>query len=49
MLIRRFFQGDLRPSAYATVVFRIALVLLIVTVLHQVVRGTTAVGSRRGS
>ena len=46
MLIRRFFQGDLRPSAYATVVFRIALVLLIVTVLHQVVRGTTAVGSR---
>jgi hypothetical protein len=46
MLIRRFFQSDLRPSAYATVVFRIALVLLIVTVLHQVLRGTTAVGSR---
>jgi hypothetical protein len=46
MLIRRFFQSDLRPSAYATVVFRIALVLLIVTVLHQVLRGTTAVGIR---
>ena len=46
MLIRRFFQSDLRPSAYATAVFRIALVLLIVTVLHQVLRGTTAVGSR---
>jgi hypothetical protein len=46
MLIRRFFQSDLRPSAYATVVFRIALVLLIVTVLHQALRGTTAVGIR---
>jgi hypothetical protein len=46
MLIRRFFQSDLRPSAYATVVVRIVLVLLIVTVLHQVLRGTTAVGSR---
>ena len=46
MLIRRFFQSDLRPSAYATVVFRITLVLLIVTVLHQVLGGTTAVASR---
>jgi len=46
MLIRRFFQSDLRPSAYATVVFRIALVLLVVTVLHQVLGGTTTAGSR---
>ncbi len=46
MLIRRFFQSDLRPSAYATVVFRITLVLLIVTVLHQVLGGTTAVAGR---
>lgn len=35
MLIRRFYQSDLRPSAYAGVVLRIVLVLLIVTVLHQ--------------
>src|SRR3984893_8838643 len=46
MLIRRFFQSDLRPSAYATAVFRITLVMLIVTVLHQVLGGTTAVTSR---
>jgi hypothetical protein len=45
MLIRRFFQSDLRPSAYATVVFRITLVLLIVAVLHQVMGGGTAVTS----
>jgi hypothetical protein len=41
MLIRRFFQSDLRPSAYASSVFRIILVLLIVAVLHQVA-GTTS-------
>jgi hypothetical protein len=35
MLIRRFFQSDLRPSAYASVVLRIVLVLLIVIVVHQ--------------
>jgi hypothetical protein len=46
MLIRRFFQSDLRPSAYATAVFRITLVLLIVTVLHQVLGGTIAVAGR---
>jgi len=46
MLIRRFFQSDLRPSAYATAVFRITLVLLVVAVLHQVMGGTTAVTSR---
>ena len=43
MLIRRFFQSDLRPSAYASAVFRITLVLLTVAVLHQVMSGTTAV------
>jgi len=46
MLIRRFFQSDLRPSAYATAVFRITLVLLIVTVLHQVMGATAAVTDR---
>ena len=46
MLIRRFFQSDLRPSAYATVVFRITLVLLIVTVLHQVLGGANAIAGR---
>jgi len=40
MLIRRFFQSDLRPSAYATAVLRIVLVLLVVAVVHQVVRAT---------
>ena len=43
MLIRRFFQSDLRPSAYATAVYRITLVLLIVTVLHQVLGEAAAV------
>jgi len=46
MLIRRFFQSDLRPSAYATAVYRITLVLLIVTVLHQVLGGAAAVTDR---
>ncbi len=46
MLIRRFFQSDLRPSAYATAVYRITLVLLIVAVLHQVMGGAAAVTSR---
>lgn len=45
MLIRRFFQSDLRPSAYTTAVFRITLVMLIVTVLHQVLGGTTALAA----
>jgi hypothetical protein len=35
MLVRRFYQSDLRPSAYATVVLRIILVLLFVTALGQ--------------
>jgi hypothetical protein len=43
MLIRRFFQSDLRPSTYASAVLRIMLVLLIVAVLHQVIGGTAAV------
>jgi hypothetical protein len=46
MLIRRFFQSDLRPSAYATAVFRITLVLLTVAVLHQVMSGSAAVTDR---
>ena len=41
MLLRRFFQSDLRPRAYATAVVRIVLVLLIVAVLNQVVGGTS--------
>jgi hypothetical protein len=35
MLVRRFYQSDLRPSAYATVVLRIVLVLLFLTAVHQ--------------
>lgn len=38
MLMRRFFQTDLRPSAYTSAVLRIVLVLLVVAVVHQVVR-----------
>ncbi len=46
MLIRRFYQSDLRPSAYASAVQRIILVLLIVAVLHQVIGSTAAMASR---
>lgn len=42
MLVRRFYQSDLRPSAYATVVLRIVLVMLIVIVLHQLFAVTAA-------
>ncbi|HEU5268146.1 MAG TPA: hypothetical protein VFU35_15665 [Jatrophihabitans sp.] len=45
MLVRRFYQGDLRPSAYAAVVLRIVLVLVILTVLHQLFAITTTGGS----
>jgi len=45
MLIRRFYQSDLRPSAYASAVLRIILVLLIVAVLHQVIGGTAAMAT----
>ena len=37
MLIRRFFQRDLRPGDYVKAVLRIVLVLLIAAVLSQVV------------
>jgi hypothetical protein len=39
-LIRRFFQSDLRPSAYAAAVLRVVLVLLVMTGLHQIVTVT---------
>ena len=35
MLVRRFFQSDLKPSAYASAVVRIIVVLLIITAVHQ--------------
>jgi hypothetical protein len=35
MLVRRFFQSDLRPSAYANVMLRVIVVLILVTALHQ--------------
>ena len=37
MLVRRFFQSDLRPSAYANAMLRIITVLLLVAALHQLV------------
>ena len=45
MLIRRFYQSDLRPSAYASAVMRIILVLLIVAVLHQVIGNTATMAN----
>lgn len=41
MLVRRFFQTDLRPSAYTSAILRIVLVLLIVAVVHQIVGAIT--------
>src|SRR5215510_13595136 len=41
MLIRRFFQSDLRPSAYATAMLRIVVVLILVAALHQVMHQTS--------
>jgi hypothetical protein len=46
MLIRRYFQSDLRPSAYASAVYRIAFVLLIVATAHQVMHNPEAVLGR---
>lgn len=40
-LIRRFFQSDLRPSAYAGAVLRIMVVLLTMVALHQLLRPLT--------
>jgi hypothetical protein len=38
-LIRRFFQSDLRPSAYAGAVLRIIVVLVTMVALHQLLGG----------
>ena len=46
MLIRRYFQSDLRPSAYASAVYRIAFVLLIVATAHQVMQNPEPVLGR---
>jgi hypothetical protein len=40
-LIRRFYQSDLRPSAYASVVLRIIVVLVTMAALHQLLGGVT--------
>ena len=36
MLIRRFFQSDLRPSAYANALLRLIIVLILVAALYQI-------------
>ncbi|HEV2253427.1 MAG TPA: hypothetical protein VGS06_09565 [Streptosporangiaceae bacterium] len=36
MLVRRFFQSDLRPSAYANALLRLIVVLLLVSALYQI-------------
>ena len=40
-LIRRFYQSDLRPSAYASVVLRIIVVLVTMAALHQLLGAVT--------
>jgi hypothetical protein len=40
-LIRRYFQSDLRPSAYASVVLRIIVVLVTMVALHQLLGAVT--------
>ncbi len=37
MLIRRFFQSDLRPAAYANALLRLIVVLILVPALYQIV------------
>lgn len=44
MLVRRFYQSDLRPSAYASVVLRIVLVMIILLVMHQLFSITESSG-----
>jgi hypothetical protein len=36
MLVRRFFQGDLRPAAYANALLRLIVVLILVPALYQI-------------
>ena len=48
MLVRRFFQGDLRPAAYANALLRLIVVLILVAALYQIMphnnpRGAAAV------
>jgi hypothetical protein len=48
MLVRRFFQSDLRPAAYANALLRLIVVLILVAALYQILphdnpRGAAAV------
>jgi hypothetical protein len=48
MLIRRFFQSDLRPAAYANALLRLIVVLILVSALYQILphdnpRGAAAI------
>src|SRR6202000_2058196 len=36
MLVRRFFQSDLRPAAYANALLRLIVVLILVSALYQI-------------
>jgi hypothetical protein len=49
LLVRRFFQSDLRASAYASAVLRVVVVLILIPVMHQLFQylGTTS-GPRPG-
>lgn len=45
MLIRRYFQSDLKPSAYISATVRVFTVLILVVVLHQVWNGDLPAGT----
>ena len=49
MLARRFFQSDLKPSAYTSAVLRVVVVLILVGVLHQMPAFSSDPGGRRRS
>src|SRR6201994_1383735 len=42
MLVRRFFQSDLRPSAYANALLRLIVVLILVGALYQILPAGSA-------
>ena len=45
-LVRRFFQSDLRPSAYAAVILRLVVVFTTLIALYQLVKGIDSPGTQ---
>jgi hypothetical protein len=46
MLSRRYFQSDLKPSAYTSAAIRVVVVLILVTVLHQLPAFSDSTGNQ---